>query len=172
MKNREILEKFAREFIGDVKNAIPDHFSGRKFFRCASMKKFEFIDFEIVRRLNQELGVEMDRIREMCANLSKYPTKTKMIRVSPDPNNGTFFITCPHCAWKGDMDIKQLNSKMVRCGGTLPQHATFEQIHHMIKSGQVTYSEGCLRGIAFLEEEGEYYAHAADLNDFIFTPLP
>ena len=167
LRNRATFAKFASEFNGDIKTATKDHLSGKKLFRCAHFKKIEFIDFSTIRRLNQEIGNDEARIREMEVNLAKYPTKTKMIL-----NRATeeFLITCPHCAWRTSMNIYQLNSKMVRCGGTVDQHATFKQIDTCIKNG-MSFTDGCLRGIAFLEEEGGYFAHGADLDDLVFPPL-
>ena len=167
LRNRATFANFASEFSGDIKTATKGHLSGKKLFRCANFKNREFIDFATVRRMNQEMGIDEARIREMEVNLSKYPTKTKMI---PNPETKEFHIICPHCAWKSKMDIDQLNSKMVRCGGTVDQHATFKQIDALIKNG-MSFTDGCLRGIAFLEEEGEYFAHGADLDDLVFPPL-
>ena len=167
LRNRATFAKFASEFRGDIKTATKDHLSGKKLFRCANFKNREFIDVATVRRLNQEIGNDEARIREMEVNLAKYPTKTKMIL---NPATEEFLITCPHCAWKEEMSIKHLNSKMVRCGGSVSQHATFKQIDALIKNG-LSFSYGCLRGIAFLEEEGEYFAHGADLDDLVFPPL-
>jgi hypothetical protein len=167
LRNRATFAKFASEFRGDIKTATKDHLSGKKLFRCAHFKKIEFIDFNTIRRLNQEYGNDEARIREMEVNLAKYPTKTKMIY---NPATEEFLITCPHCGWKDDMERKYLNSKMARCGASVDQHATFKQIDTRIKNG-MSFTNGCLRGIAFLEEEGGYFAHGADLDDLVFPPL-
>jgi len=165
LRNREVLAKFAREFIGDIRTAHADHIGKPgTFFRCVAMKAPEFIDIETLKRLNRDYGNDERRISLMADRMLRPSTKTKMIFNQRD---SSYKITCPSCECEHDLRSAELNCRVLRCGDIPDQHIKFTELTKVIKAGNLAYNNGCLRGIAFVKEGGDYFAYTTDLNDFI-----